>query len=562
MKPNTLAFPMNVYSALLDHHYGQSDYLCYGHGVDDNGNRLTDVHAAQALAVNQLMAALPGSESEVLVLTRGPGRLAQDIANAGHRPRLLTTYALGADRPEWNNSLDRIVIQDCLQATGLLQLLGQATDWLRVDGYILLSDEFAVSRQVPDPQAMLTLESVERVVRRFGFSMEVRRDNTEAVRAFLPMLTDLFGRYHSVLPELTKERPETLDALERELQRELRRYENGSREHLLLELRRTDGQLPGKEEPVIVGMDQCTSDKVQALFDHCFGGSFDEALWHWKYGEGRGQAIGVIQNGQLIAHYGGAARSIRYFGETTSAMQICDVMVMPGKRGFYSRRGHFFTTAATFLDMHVGYNARHLLGFGFPNLKAMHVAARLGLYNKTDDFIEIRFAGLSGGSTDIQCSIDDGSVIDRPEYDVLWQSLSGRLINAIVGERCADYMDYRYRNHPGGHYRFVCLRQADGELLALAVVREHELRCLLMDIVAAPEDISRCLPVLAEFLHMSLQMPLKCWITAGHAHWFDAPGSVRHDCGIEIPCNTWSAGPPAERLQGAWWLTAGDMDFL
>jgi hypothetical protein len=31
---------------------------------------------------------------------------------------------------------------------------------------------------------------------------------------------------------------------------------------------------------------------------------------------------------------------------------------------------------------------------------------------------------------------------------------------------------------------------------------------------------------------------------------------------IEIPCNRWSHGPATETLAGAWWLTAGDMDFM
>lgn len=570
MNNNTLAFPMNVYSALLDHHYGRTDYLCYGHGVDDNGAGLSELHAAQKLAADRLLAELPAAESEVLVLTRGPEQLARGIANAGYKARSLSTETLGDDRPEWINSLDLIVVQDCLQAVDLLQLLAQAAAWLRVDGAILLSDEFAVPCQAPDPQAMPTRKSVDRLAGRFGFHMEARRNDTGAVTAFLPLLIDLFHRYQSVLPDLTGEAPETLDVLGRELELELQRYRQGSREHLLLELRPADRESPDRVKPVIAGIERCTPESMWALFEQCFDGKFDEALWRWKYGEGRGNAVVVIEDGQLIAHYGGAARAIRYFGETASAMQICDVMVLPGKRSFFSRRGHFFTTAASFLDLHVGYTARHLLGFGFPNLKAMHVATRLGLYRKTDDFIEIGVSGdgieVGGRDAGIQCSRDDGSVIDGPEYDALWKTFSGRLTEAIVGERDAGHMDYRYRNHPGRHYQYYCLRNPDGGLRALAVVREHESRCLLMDIVAAPEDISVCLPVLAEFLQSSVhtlaQPPLKCWITAGHAHWFDAPGSSRHDLGIEIPCNAWSDGPLPEQLQGAWWLTAGDMDFL
>jgi hypothetical protein len=34
------------------------------------------------------------------------------------------------------------------------------------------------------------------------------------------------------------------------------------------------------------------------------------------------------------------------------------------------------------------------------------------------------------------------------------------------------------------------------------------------------------------------------------------------DLEIDIPCNSWTRGPQAQELAGAWWLTAGDMDFL
>jgi len=38
------------------------------------------------------------------------------------------------------------------------------------------------------------------------------------------------------------------------------------------------------------------------------------AHWHWKYAEGRGQAIGVWQDKELIAHYGGMTRTYCFLG--------------------------------------------------------------------------------------------------------------------------------------------------------------------------------------------------------------------------------------------------------
>ena len=41
-----------------------------------------------------------------------------------------------------------------------------------------------------------------------------------------------------------------------------------------------------------------------------FGHEMSPEHWQWKYGDGRGEAIGVWEDGALIAHYGGVARRI------------------------------------------------------------------------------------------------------------------------------------------------------------------------------------------------------------------------------------------------------------
>ena len=55
---------------------------------------------------------------------------------------------------------------------------------------------------------------------------------------------------------------------------------------------------------------------------------------------------------------------------------------------------------------------------------------------------------------------------------------------------------------------------------------------------------------------------LKIWITKAWIDEVRISGVIENELGIEIPCNSWNPGPSSKVLYGAWWLTAGDMDFM
>jgi hypothetical protein len=55
---------------------------------------------------------------------------------------------------------------------------------------------------------------------------------------------------------------------------------------------------------------------------------------------------------------------------------------------------------------------------------------------------------------------------------------------------------------------------------------------------------------------------LRLWLTSSGKDKVFTAGAIVNELGIEIPCNSWNPGPSAEVLYGAWWLTAGDMDFI
>jgi hypothetical protein len=55
---------------------------------------------------------------------------------------------------------------------------------------------------------------------------------------------------------------------------------------------------------------------------------------------------------------------------------------------------------------------------------------------------------------------------------------------------------------------------------------------------------------------------LRLWVTSSGKDKVFTSGAIVNELGIEIPCNSWNPGPSAVILNGAWWLTAGDMDFI
>ena len=269
--------------------------------------------------------------------------------------------------------------------------------------------------------------------------------------------------------------------------------------------------------------------------------------------------------GPIIAHYGGAPRAIHYFGKPDTAIQVCDVMVMPGERRRYGKQSLFFKTATTFLEREIGYNVDHLLGFGFPNQKAMNIAKRLGLYQKTDDFVEVIYPVTEDKNASL--TLEQVTLESSQEQNALqsvWDTMHPDFSAAIVGVRDVAYMRYRYFQHPHAE-KYECYRvtSAAGELVAYVVLKNHNGNWLIMDMICPLQSIATVLQGLREWSTAQQGQPLMMlWVTRG---WLDTVllyGASVNELNIEIPCNDWNPGPQAETLYGAWWLTAGDMDFM
>jgi 2-polyprenyl-3-methyl-5-hydroxy-6-metoxy-1,4-benzoquinol methylase len=451
-----------------------------------------------------------------------------------------------------------------------LTLFYKAQSLLRAGGQIVICEEFASNSAVePDPDTLPVLEHVLALAQRLGFEVLSHADLTQNTTRFQQVFIQLFDCARADLPGLTDFSSDIIDELYLALQSERLASVQGARCHALISLRAPEhSQLASLRDDINL---RNAADLSPAAFKLVFEASFDvefsPELWSWKYDGGRAASVVAERDGVVIAHYGGVVRSIHYFGRVCCAVQICDVMVMPDRRSFFSRNGLFFKTAASMLEQHVGFRAENLLGFGFPNLKAMHVAERLGLYEKTDELIELslmptRAAGLASdglASDGIVQVVDFESVL--PLVNRLWEKMLPAFSDAIIGVRDGNYLHHRFVQRPALDYE--CLTVSfEGEIKALAFRRAHNDGYLLMDIIAAAHDLPAALR--AVLLPCESNKLSVFWLTAGQLfrvqHGEDALQVTT--TGIQIPCNRWSRGPHAATLAGKWWLTAGDMDFL
>ncbi len=474
-----------------------------------------------------------------------------------------------------------IILEGSYRSIDQMKLLLAARSALKAEGTLIVFAEFLDDDREIRHSLLPNISSFKQLSTRLGFNLQAETNISLSARASIKTFNELARAYAASDRGCNKEMAEALPALIDELDEADHELSSGRRSLMLYSLRFAGftNELTESEYARAEYGDKSSFQPadVAELFERSFGQPFDAAVWHWKYELGNGHCVvaRAQKEGDLVAHYGGAPRKISYFGTSTLAIQPCDVMVMPEERTRYGRGSLFFKVAATFLEREIGNTVDHLLGFGFPNKKTMRLAIRLGLYEKTDDFIELRLPlhqpNAAAGMTESSITFEEFSEENaehRECLEDLWSEMREGFEKGIVGERDWRYIEYRYLQHPHRtRYRLLYLRGLDGEIKALVVLKRSGEAWLLMDIVCAASRVAALLAELnialaEESVRLGEQIgELLFWITKGWLELVELPNSTVHDLGIEIPCNSWNPGPSAELLYGKWWLTAGDMDF-
>lgn len=310
--------------------------------------------------------------------------------------------------------------------------------------------------------------------------------------------------------------------------------------------------LPERDVPRFVG-----------LFKSAFNQDIDVALWRWKYGDGRGDAIIAETDGRLVAHYGCTRRRVRFFGEPIVTVQICDVMVDPRERGIMTKSGAMFLTAATFAEIFLGLQGVPL-GYGFPSRRHERLAETLGLYAEVGRLMEVRWPP---GDTRARLAsrvrhLEPEQAGDRRAVERLWSAMARDFDDGIVAIRDWSYIAYRYADHPLNHYELVLVTsRLTGRPLGLLVLRKGKDAVELVDLVAPRSNLSVLVDQARRLTALWGLPAVFCWITQQHVAALVGPDGEVKDLDISIPTSVWVDGPAPERLRDRWWLMSGDTDF-
>lgn len=602
-----LLYPLNIYAAAMQRDQGSITYLSYGWVGDElsqlglpldaqqnvadkilglinkpAGSRILDV----GCGTGELMSALAAqgfdvhgldSNAQAVALTR------QTLMACGQEGRIIHADFVKAWQSMDAGCFDVIILQNSFRYFTPVLVFAAAMHLLAPGGQLIIFDEFTVDIDEQRlPRELPVLDYAMAEAARNGLKLSQQEDLSDGVIAFM---TDFCARLERQAPALIHDHvlsdaawAELLSAL----QDELVAMQQGRRTHQLLQYDMTVYD-PEKisERPLIIPAEIKSTAEYASLFESCFDTPFCPDLWQWKYGGGRGASVAAYKGDRVVAHYGGMVRSIEYFGRPERGIQIGDVMVLPTERGFFSRNGLFFKTAAAMLEQNIGYSASNLLGFGFPNIKAMHVAQRLKLYEKTDDLVSLTLKPLTDMDeqrVDSALSVEsvlpveykDWISIDDDFIDRVWGRMKDSLKDAIVGVRDANYVRFRYQQRPGMKYHLLVVDE-HGKTPGLVVYRQHGEQEMALDVIAAADDVVAVLTAAMQHvgnhgrnLHEGevSGREMFFWLTRGQYQCLHEDRFLVSDTAIQIPCNAWSHGPDCETLKGAWWLTAGDTDFL
>ncbi len=301
---------------------------------------------------------------------------------------------------------------------------------------------------------------------------------------------------------------------------------------------------------------------VITLFNQVFAPqTMSEALWHWKYDQGLGFA--AWRGEEMIAHYGGILREIRYFGETKLAVQITDVMVLSTERAIFTKQGAFFQVTSAFLEQHIGYKATTWVGYGFPSHRHVKLAQRLGLYAPVGEVVELRWQSMQGKPhlwTRIR-HLQSNQLKIQKIVDKLWKNMYLSLSNSLVSVRDLQYVQHRYFSHPHHSYELLLLthRFTTQALAIVVIVREQE-QCKVMDFIGDIRHIPEAIRQMQRIAGYWGLKSVSLWISKGFINYF--PPAEQRTLDIFIPHNIWSPCFPSEQIQDKWWLMAGDTDFL
>jgi hypothetical protein len=302
-------------------------------------------------------------------------------------------------------------------------------------------------------------------------------------------------------------------------------------------------------------------DQIRALFRAVFKQEMTEAHWQWKYGNGRGLGVIVLQGNELIAFFGGTERRVLFNGEPLVAMQCGDSMVAEAHRGILTRKGPFYLSVTSFLGKYVGAGLPYLLSYGFPNARAMRLAQRLELYDDVGSLLEVSWKPAEIRTVSFS-EFDFNESAHRQTLERLWTSMASQFQDRAIGIRDFAYIKQRFHDNPSLRYRFHLISSPKNEDLGLLVTRDTDSGLLLVDMVAETGNL-RQLVNFARYLAASHPAQrLYGWLTEVDFPLVAGTEATIENEPLRLPLGVYSPGLTADDARDKWFFLCGDSDFL
>ncbi len=549
----SLPFPQSLYVPIQNLREEKVQDVCLG--LFDQ-EPLTHYTAALQALVDLILETLPPPSQRILIVSAGLGSLATALERLGHNVEVLTTA--------WESvnleSLDVIVFHESIRHLNLVQLFGRAYQALVDGGVLLLLDEVNLDHYASGYDGRPCLGYLLPLAQRCGFIVSEQQDLSSHAALTLDYYLSAVQKHREHLLQRPESTEQTLDQFAQLLNQERCAYAQGQQGYHLLCFNK-DKQLRWRVAP----MDEQAFLAVAQLFQKAFGHPISRELWDWKYAQGRGQGVIAWAGDQVVAHYGGITRKILYRGQPALGCQISDVMVDPTERAVLTRKGPFFLTAASQSEVSRG---KHLIGYGFPNARAMKMAVRLKLYQQVGEVAEIFWPPSQKRSLLTRLLLRIRRIDKTEEHGLdiiaaaLWQSMSADLEDTIVGVRDSDWLRHRYLNHPQYDYHVLLLSsRLSGKPTGIFVLRQEGNRCELIDLLAPLAHFPKLIEAARAIAGLWGCEGLYGWISTSYAHNLTRCGGEQRELDVAIPTSIWTKDVDYKELQDRWWLMSGDTDF-
>lgn len=305
--------------------------------------------------------------------------------------------------------------------------------------------------------------------------------------------------------------------------------------------------------------------EMAALFVGAFGHEMPEDLWRWKYYTGLGTArFACLRDGTAVAHYGGWSRPVRMAGKMVRALQAVDVLVRSDQRGIHN--GPMVISANALFDEEIGENKAHAFGFAFPTLRMERRSLKAGLYQVGSDVLELRWP-CRMMHPDWRVQVREMNDWPEPRFDAAanaaWQSMAADFANDALGVRDAQWLRYRYLEHPLNRYHLLAVQnRLGGGVRGIAVLRAREGgEFELLDLIGARRAFPLLVRAARRFAATQGGTTLSGWFARNNSTGLEKMEAVE----VSVPnmrqvfaaCRE----PLLSELRRIWWFSSGDMDF-